>query len=156
MPIISLARSSRDASPATIRRSSPNSSAQLDALRGSSAIAILSRQGEIVIGQVYKTEVANDSALAIFDGSSGELLTTVGTGLHDIVGLAIGPQSGRLYAIDFASIAPEEGGLYRLDLKKDEGELICRATRLMPSPIGFDGYSLHARTVRCSSRASAR
>ena len=54
------------------------------------------------------------------------------TGLHDIVGLAISPQSGRLYAVDFASIAPEEGGLYRLDLKKDEGEMVCRATRLMP------------------------
>lgn len=105
------------------------------------AAVTLGRQGQIVVSQMGELHTPNDSLLTVYDPKSGGLLMNVATQLHDVTGVAISPQSGRIYAVDFSSMAPEEGGLYRLDLVKDGPETICKPTLLMsldrPSALAF-------------------
>lgn len=92
----------------------------------------MGRRGQLIVSQMGEVNIPNDSRLTFYDPNNGELLLDVPTQLHDVVGVAISPQTGRIYAVDFSWIAPEEGGLYRLDLGKDEEEWICKPTLLMP------------------------
>lgn len=105
------------------------------------AAIALGRQGQLVVSQMGELHTPNDSLLTVYDPKSGGLLLNVATQLHDITGVAISPQSGRIYAVDFSWMAPEEGGLYRLDLVKDGPETICKPTLLMsldrPSALAF-------------------
>lgn len=105
-----------------------------------SAITV-GRQGQLIVSQMGETSIPGDSLLTVYDPNNGRLLMNCTTGLHDIVALALSPQTGRIYALDFSWIAPEEGGLYRLDLARDGGELICQPTLLMqldrPSAMAF-------------------
>lgn len=105
------------------------------------AAITLGRQGQIVVSQMGELHTPNDSLLTVYDPKSGGLLMNVATQLHDVTGVAISPQSGRIYAVDFSWMAPEEGGLYRLDLVKDGPETICKPTLLMsldrPSALAF-------------------
>ena len=86
----------------------------------------IGRQGQLIVGQAGDFNTPNDSILTVYDPNNGKLLMNVASQLHDIVGLALSPQTGRIYAIDYSWIAPQEGGLYRLDLGKDGNEMICR------------------------------
>ena len=94
--------------------------------------ATMGRRGQLVVSQMGEVNVPNDSRLTVYDPKSGRLLLDVATGLHDIAAVAISPQTGRIYAVDFAWMAPEEGGLYRLDLRRDGDEYECKAALLMP------------------------
>lgn len=91
----------------------------------------IGRQGQLILGHAGDYNTPNDSIMTVYDPNNGKLLMNVSTQLHDIVGLALSPQTGRIYALDYSWIAPEEGGLYRLDLGKDGNEMICRPTLLM-------------------------
>ncbi|MBX3415457.1 MAG: hypothetical protein KF708_22425 [Pirellulales bacterium] len=105
------------------------------------AAIALGRQGQLVVSQMGDLHTPNDSLLTVYDPKAGGLLMNVATQLHDVTGVAISPQSGRIYAVDFSWMAPEEGGLYRLDLVKDGPETICKPTLLMsldrPSALAF-------------------
>ena len=63
-----------------------------------------------------EVNVAGDSLLTFYDAKTGKLITSIKTGLSDIVGLAYHPKSGKLYAVDFSWVDPTKGGLYRLDV----------------------------------------
>jgi glucose/arabinose dehydrogenase len=73
-----------------------------------------------------------DSSLAVFDLHTNKRVAYVATGLHDVVGVAVSPRTNRIYAVDFASAATDQGGLFRLDLVTEDGETVCKTTRLMP------------------------
>lgn len=103
----------------------------LGTIKSPSAVAV-GRNAELVVAQMGSPTTPADSSVTVFDLKANRRIAQVATGLHDIVGLAISPKTNRVYAVDFSSVAPEQGGLYRLDLIDDEGETVCKATRLMP------------------------
>lgn len=87
--------------------------------------------GHLVIGQMGEVAApAGDSLLTVYDAKSGELITSAKTGLNDICGLAYGPKSKKLYAIDFSWSKPEDGGLYRLELSGEEKDATVKSTKL--------------------------
>jgi hypothetical protein len=69
--------------------------------------------GSLVVGQMGEIKVAGDSGLSFYHPSSGKLLAHFATGLHDITGLAYGPD-GMLYATDFSWLEPGQGSLSQL------------------------------------------
>jgi DNA-binding beta-propeller fold protein YncE len=103
------------------------------------AVAAASRQ--LWIANVGSPGEQADSTLSIYDPASGKTTATIVTGLRDMVGLAVSPRSGRLYAVDRAASGTEQGGLYRLDVSEDEGELVCNPAKLMtldqPTALAF-------------------
>lgn len=100
-------------------------------LEGSTSIAI-GRRGEMIVSQMGEPNVPNDSHLTFYELQTGKAYLDVAAKLNDVVAIAVSPQSGRIYALDFSWIAPNEGGLYRLDLTKDGDEWICKPALLMP------------------------
>jgi DNA-binding beta-propeller fold protein YncE len=80
----------------------------------------LNRDGQLVVGQMGEVNVPADSLYTVYDPETGELMTKIETGLHDIAGLAFSPKTGSLYAVDFAWVDATQGGLYRLDVESDE------------------------------------
>lgn len=105
----------------------------------------LNKQGQLVIGQMGEVNVAGDSLLTVYDAKSGELITSAKTGLSDIAGLAYGPKSGKLYAVDFSWADPKNGGLFRLDVTgagKDatvKAEKLCSLDKPAALCFGSDG-----------------
>jgi sugar lactone lactonase YvrE len=76
---------------------------------------VISKRGDLVVGQMGKLDQAKDSRLTFYQASTGKMLLSLETGLLDITGLAFSPR-GRLYAVDFAWADPAQGGLFRLDM----------------------------------------
>jgi sugar lactone lactonase YvrE len=93
---------------------------------------VVDEHGHLVIGQGGEVNVAGDSLLTIYDAKSGELIAKAKTGLNDITGLAYGPKSKKLYAIDFSWVDPKAGGLYRLDLSGEEKDATVKTEKLCP------------------------
>ena len=91
----------------------------------------------LVIGQSGEVNVAGDSLLTIYD-EKGELVKKYETGLHDLIGLAYSPKTGKLYGVDFAWVDAKQGGLYRLDIEGDK----CTPTKILaldkPAALAFD------------------
>ena len=99
----------------------------------------LSPENHLVVAQIGSRDEPGDSKLAFYS-PAGELLDIFPTGLNDIVSLAYGPKSKRLYALDFSWENPKKGGLYKLvavDSKDGcEAELIAKLER--PTSMTFD------------------
>jgi hypothetical protein len=84
--------------------------------------------GHLVVGQMGEVNVAGDSLLAIYDPKTGKLITSVKTGLSDLVGLAY--KAGKLYGIDFSWADPKNGGLYRIDLSGEDKDATVKTEKL--------------------------
>ena len=114
-------------------------------LAGRHSLAI-SPDGYLLVAQLGDVVAGSDSLLTFVSppvtasdvarrGVTGKFLLTLTTGLRDIVALAYAPQSGNLYAADFAANDPEQGGIYRLDdAGVVDGQRACRATRIASVP----------------------
>ena len=100
-------------------------------LEGPTSIAI-GRRGEMIVSQMGEPNVPADSHLTFYELQTGKAYLDVAAKLNDVTSIAVSPQTGRIYALDFSWIAPNEGGLYRLDLTKDGEEWICKPALLMP------------------------
>jgi hypothetical protein len=95
--------------------------------------------GSLVVGQMGEVKTPGDSALSFYDPRSGKLLANFKTGLHDISGLAYGPD-GMLYATDFSWLDAGQGSLSRLVAVRGE-TLNVKARKLLslerPTAITF-------------------
>lgn len=102
------------------------------------AITFSPDKRQLVVGQMGEMNVANDSLLCTYDPSTGKLLKSLKTGLHDIAGLAYSPKTGKLYAVDFAWVNTSQGGLFRLDVQGDtvKAEKILSLDK--PTALAFD------------------
>ena len=94
--------------------------------------------GDLVVSQMGEMNVPGDSLLTIYDAKTGDLKAKYETGLHDIAGLAYSPDSGKLYAVDFAWSDTTQGGLFELTVDGDK----CTTRKVMsldkPTAIAFD------------------
>lgn len=98
----------------------------------------INRQGNVVVGQMGEINKPQDSLLSFYDPRSGKLLLNLETKLYDITGLAYSPQTGLLYATDFAWMAPEEGGLFRIDAAPGGGVKVVKIAALdKPTALAF-------------------
>ena len=99
----------------------------------------LSPEGNLAVAQMGSRDKPGDSQLTFYS-STGELLDVFPTGLNDIVALAYGPKSKRLYALDFSWENPKKGGLYKLVATDStagcEAQLITKLER--PTSMAFD------------------
>lgn len=97
----------------------------------------LSPQGDLIVGQMGEITVPNDSLLLVY-GTDGKLKKKYSTGLHDLVGLAYSPATGKLYGVDFAWADTTQGGLYELTLSGDacKTRKVCDLDK--PTAIAFD------------------
>jgi len=95
------------------------------------AAITISPRREIVVGQMGEINDSKDSLLTFYDQESKEIQLSLNADLHDLVGLAYSPQTGRLYAVDYSWANPKEGGLYRLDSVRREGKQVVKATKLL-------------------------
>ena len=100
----------------------------------------LSKEGNLVVGQMGEMNVPRDSLLTIYD-DQGQLITDVETELFDIAGVAYSPKTGHLYAVDFAWADTKQGGLFRLDIKGEGDNAEVTATKIVsldrPTAIAF-------------------
>lgn len=95
------------------------------------AAITVNKAGQLVVGQMG--EVAGkpgDSLLTIYDAKSGDLVTSAKTGLHDLVGLAYSPKTGKLYGIDFAWEKTADGGLYSIEIEGTGKEAKVKTEKL--------------------------
>jgi hypothetical protein len=87
----------------------------------------------LVVANQGSFDTPRDSRLAFYTLENGRLALSLGTGLHDIMGLAYSP-SGQLYAVDCAwpgaGNDTGQGGVYRLDDARLEGRQVCRAVKI--------------------------
>lgn len=98
----------------------------------------INRQGNLVIGQMGEINKPNDSLLSFYDPKTGKLLLNLETKLYDITGLAYSPQTGLLYATDFAWMDPKEGGLFRIDAAPGGGAKVVKIAALdKPTALAF-------------------
>ena len=100
------------------------------------AITVSPDKSQLVVGQMGEVNVPGDALLTTYD-KDGKLVKSYKTGLHDITGLAYGP-NGKLYATDFAWAEPTQGGLFELAIEGDE----VKATKIVsldrPTALAFD------------------
>jgi DNA-binding beta-propeller fold protein YncE len=98
----------------------------------------INRQGNVVVGQMGEINKPQDSLLSFYDPKTGKLLLNLETKLYDITGLAYSPQTGLLYATDFAWMAPQEGGLFRIDAAPGGGAKVVKIAPLdKPTALAF-------------------
>jgi len=97
---------------------------------GAPAGITISPRGEVVVGQMGKTDKPRDSLVTFHNAYSGKMLLTLKAGLHDVTGVAYSPKTGMLYAVDFAWMAEGEGGLFRLDAVRENGKQAIKAVRI--------------------------
>ena len=93
------------------------------------AVSPSPRPPYLVVAQMGEINESKDSQLTFYVPTSGEKVLALGTGLHDIIGLAYSP-SGQLYALDAAWKKEESGGVYRLDDARVEGRPACRPVKI--------------------------
>lgn len=92
---------------------------------------IVSKRGELVVGESGALDKPHDSAISFYNPKDkGRLLLTVATGLNDIVGLAYSPRSGNLYALDLAWSDSKEAALYRIDATRQDGQMSAKAVKI--------------------------
>jgi sugar lactone lactonase YvrE len=105
------------------------------------AIVVNERTGDLLVGQMGAIDRPHDSLLTFYNAKSGKLLMRLPTDLNDITGLAYSPQTGLLYAIDFAW-NEAAGGLYRLDAAIAKGQQVVKAVQIAtlekPTALAFD------------------
>ncbi len=91
----------------------------------------VNRRGLLVVG-MKRADVSKGGALAFFVAKkdAGGLLTAFPTALHDVVGLAYSPLSGRLYAADFSGSDPKGAGIYRLDATTIDGRAGVKTVKI--------------------------
>ena len=105
----------------------------------------LSGRGELVVGTRSETNKPRCAVLTFFHSRTGKSLLSINTGLNEIVGLAYGPKTKYLYALDMSSHEPGQGGLFRLD---DDGQGGVKALKIAaldrPTSMAFvpDGSAL--------------
>ena len=97
---------------------------------GAPMAPVLSRRGELVVGECGAFDKPHDSAVSFYNPQNGKLLMTVPTELNDIVGLAYHPRSGNLYAIDLSVCDSKEAGLYRIDATRQDGAMVGKAVKI--------------------------
>ncbi len=78
------------------------------------------KDGNLLVGQMGEITVPADSLLTCYNPETGEMLWNAETGRFDISALAMHPESGTLYCLDFGWMDEAEGGLYRLDITDNE------------------------------------
>ena len=83
----------------------------------------------LVVATMGSFDQPRDSLLTFSLPRTGELVLSLITGLHDIIGLAYS-DSGQLYALDVAWTEEESGGVYRLDDVRVDGVQACRAVKI--------------------------
>jgi DNA-binding beta-propeller fold protein YncE len=93
---------------------------------------------QVVIGQMGEINVPNDSLLCFYNAEDGKLISSHNTSLHDIVGLAYSPKTGKLYAVDFAWMDTAKGGLFELRIKDGEVHSRFVAGLDKPTALAFD------------------
>ncbi len=79
----------------------------------------MSPNGHVLVGSMGPIEDQPDSRLTFFT-EAGLRLDDFPLGIHDVTGLAYGPQHGRLFATDFCWHAPDKGGLYKIVATRDQ------------------------------------
>ncbi|HUS40782.1 MAG: hypothetical protein WBF93_09545 [Pirellulales bacterium] len=112
----------------------------------------VSKQGYLVVAQMGALDTSIDSALGFYDAVNGDLLAMFSTGLHDVVAVAYGPKSGRLYALDLAWGGGQSGGLYRIDATLKDNRPAVSAVKLIefdkPTAMSFAAdRSLYVTTM---------
>lgn len=95
---------------------------------------VITPRREILVGQMGEITDAKDSLITFYDQQSKSVLLNLPTELHDLVGLAYSPETGRLYAVDFSWADPSQGALYRLDAVRREGKQAVKAVKLIALP----------------------
>ncbi len=112
----------------------------------------------MVVGQSGSFDKPNDAILSFFNPKNGKLLLALPTGMHDIFALAYHPQSGNLYALDFALADGKDAGLYRIDAAKKDGKPaavgVKIATLQRPTAMAFNGDGALYVTVLGDGKAS--
>ena len=102
----------------------------------------VSPDGHIVVAQMGKRDLPNDSVLTFYS-EGGELLDKFPTGLSDIVALAYSPRKKQLFALDYNWAEPKKGGLYKLvavDTKEGcEAKLVTSLERPTSMAFGKNG-----------------
>jgi DNA-binding beta-propeller fold protein YncE len=88
-------------------------------------------EGDIVVGQMGEVNKPKDSLLTFYSAKTGKKILNLETGLYDITGLAYGPKTKLLYALDFAWMSSSDGGLYRLDKSNAGGKQGVKATKVL-------------------------
>lgn len=90
----------------------------------------VSDRGYVVVGQAGALDASRDSTISFHSPADGATIVSVGTELHDVVGLAYSPSTGDLYAVDYAAAAADDGGVYRIDDVSSPGRPACKAVKV--------------------------
>ena len=99
----------------------------------------VSKDGQLVIGQMGEINVPADALLTFYDPATGELKKKYTTGLNDITGLAYSPKTGKLYVTDFSWMDTTKGGLFRLDVGEGDSAAAEKILGLdKPTALAFD------------------
>jgi hypothetical protein len=107
----------------------------------------VSPEGDLAIAQSGDARDSKDSKLLFFS-PEGDFLDKFETGLNDLYGIAYGPNSGRLFGVDFNHAAPNNGGLYKLVGTREGCRAVRFATLQRPSALTFaDNGDLYVTTV---------
>ena len=75
--------------------------------------AAMSPEGFLAVAQVGKPQSDTNSQLTFYD-NQGKFLQSFNTQLTGVIGLAYGPQRGRLFVVDFNAKDDSMGGLYKI------------------------------------------
>ncbi len=109
---------------------------------GNPTAITINKRGELVVGQSASFDKPHDAVLSFFNPKNGKLLLSLPTDLHDIFGLAYHPQSGNLYAIDFALVDGKDAGLYRIDAVRKDGKPAAAGVKIAslqrPTSLAFN------------------
>lgn len=98
----------------------------------------VNKDGKLVVSQMGEVNVPGDSLLTTYDPDTGKLLSSIKTGISDIVEIAYSPKTGKLYGVDFSWVDTSKGGLYELEVKGDELKATKIADIDKPTAIAFD------------------
>ena len=97
--------------------------------------------GYLLVSQMGRSTDVRDSRLTFYSPYSGKLALDLALGLYDVVALAYSPNSGFLYAADFAWHDPQAGGVFRIDQVLIDGKQACQpvkvATVVRPTSLAF-------------------
>ncbi len=99
--------------------------------------ATISPDGKLVVSQFGPTNVYPKSLLTFYDPSTGNLERKLKTGLHNVIGVAYSPKTGKLYGLDFSWADPGQGGLFRLEVGADQVKAVRLAVLEKPTALAF-------------------